>query len=180
MTFGSKSMGERSARVSGVGACRSTGGADRSIGSGPVRCSRGTGLAARSAIGPLVSMGGCGSKAGGISPDAARGAELANSLGGTDRVAVVAFTARLWLRQDFTTDRETLRATIRHILRGSEDQRSGSPGEPSLATALLEGDRRRATSIEKALLAIGKALDPVPGHPATPRLGTGHLEADVS
>jgi VWFA-related protein len=77
-----------------------------------------------------------------------------------DRVAVLLFDSRLWLVQDFTSDREALAAAVESVLgRGSHP---GDGLEPSLGTGLSNGGKD-ATGIEKALLAIATALRPIRG-----------------
>jgi VWFA-related protein len=94
--------------------------------------------------------------------------EFIETLKPEDKVAVMSFGSRLWLRQDFTNDPAKLRAAILSTLVPKNDE---SGGRPSLAAAAREGEN--ATSIEKAFLAIGKALRPIPGSKAILFFGWG-------
>lgn len=77
-----------------------------------------------------------------------------------DRVAVLLFDSRLWLVQDFTSDRDALAAAVESVL--ARRTRPGDGLEPSLADGLVDGGKN-ATGIEKALLAIASALKPIRG-----------------
>jgi len=83
-----------------------------------------------------------------------------------DQVAVLAMGARLWLRLDFTADRKAIRKAIGDATRDEDIVRVDNPQEHSMAARLAPEDEERATSIEKALLAVGKALKPLPGSKA--------------
>jgi VWFA-related protein len=77
-----------------------------------------------------------------------------------DRAAVLLFDSRLWLVQDFTSDRSALTTAVESVL--ARKSHPGEGFEPSLAAGLAEGGKE-ATGIEKALLAIATALKPIPG-----------------
>ncbi|HEY1435823.1 MAG TPA: VWA domain-containing protein [Thermoanaerobaculia bacterium] len=94
--------------------------------------------------------------------------EFIDTLKPDDQVAVMGFSSRLWLRQDFTSDRAKMRAAILGVLVPKNDE---SGGRPTLAAAARDGEN--ATSIEKAFLAIGKALRPIPGSKAIVFFGWG-------
>lgn len=79
-----------------------------------------------------------------------------------DRVAILLFSSRLFLRQDFTSDPKTLENSLRNILR-SGDPRTNADSGPSLASTLSNESALGAVTIEKALLAAGQALALVPG-----------------
>jgi len=95
--------------------------------------------------------------------------EFLDTLRPEDRVAVVTFGSRLWLRQDFTTDR----ALVRKAVRGALDPSTGpvAPARPSLSAIARDGER--ATSIEKAFIELGDALRPIPGSKAILFFGWG-------
>jgi len=89
--------------------------------------------------------------------------ELIDTLKPDDQVAILAMGARLWLRLDFTSDRKAIRKAIGDATHAEDIVRVSNPPEPSIAARLASEDEERATSIEKAFLAIGRALKPLPG-----------------
>ena len=89
--------------------------------------------------------------------------DFVDTLKSDDQVAILAMGARLWLRLDFTSDRKAIRKAIGDATRAEDIVRVSDPPEPSIAARLASEDEERATSIEKAFLAIGKALKPLPG-----------------
>jgi VWFA-related protein len=86
-----------------------------------------------------------------------------DTLGPDDQVALLVFGSRLWLSQDFTADRAVLKKAIHAAPRKEETERPESPGAISIAAHLSHEDERLATSMEKGLTAIGRALRPLPG-----------------
>lgn len=95
--------------------------------------------------------------------------EFVETLEPDDRVAVLAFGSRLWLRQDFTSDHALLRSAILNAL--VVKNAAPNAGPPTLAAAAAAGEG--ATSIDKALLAVGHALRPLPGAKAILFFGWG-------
>jgi len=89
-----------------------------------------------------------------------------DTLGPDDQVALLVFGSRLWLSQDFTSDRAVLRKAIHAAPRKEEIERAESPGAISIGANLSHEEERQATSMEKGLTAIGRALRPVPGSKA--------------
>ena len=89
-----------------------------------------------------------------------------DTLGPADEVALLVFGSRLWLSQDFTADRAVIRKAIQSAPRKEETPRPASPAEPSIGAYLSHEDERAATSMEKGLAAIGRALRPLPGSKA--------------
>jgi VWFA-related protein len=80
-----------------------------------------------------------------------------------DRVAVLVFDSHLRLHVDFTADRAELRRAITgSVLLRWPDPPTAGP-EPSLAAHLDPDEASRAASPEEALLALGRALQPIPG-----------------
>lgn len=79
-----------------------------------------------------------------------------------DRVAILLFDSRLWLRQDFTEDKALLAEDLEHVLAHDED-RSPRGRVSDLARQLSLDDARGATSPEKALEILGRALASTPG-----------------
>ena len=95
--------------------------------------------------------------------------EFVDTLEPDDRVAVMTFGSRLWLRQDFTSDHGLLRSAILNAL-SAKDAPTNAAG-PTLAAAAAAGES--ATSIDKAFLALGRALRPLPGAKAILFFGWG-------
>jgi VWFA-related protein len=86
-----------------------------------------------------------------------------DTLGPSDEVALLVFGSRLWLSQDFTSDRAVLRKAIHAAPRKEETVRAANPEGVSIGAYLSHEDERAATSMEKGLAAIGRALRPLPG-----------------
>ena len=80
-----------------------------------------------------------------------------------DRVAILTYDSRLRLHLDFTADQAAVRRTIDEsvLLRWPAPPEPGPP--PSLAAHLGREEARDAASPEAALLALGRALGPIPG-----------------
>ncbi len=96
------------------------------------------------------------------------------TLGPDDHVAVVSFDSHLKIWADFTNDR----AEVRRILeRGLLLERPRAIGEGtgriSLTRELSQAEGRRAYPMEKALLLIGEALEPLPGTKSIVLFGHG-------
>jgi VWFA-related protein len=93
--------------------------------------------------------------------------EFADTLSGNDRAAVLLAGSRLWLTQDFTADRKAIRAAISRVPEKKDVTTStAAAGEPSLVPSLPLETVQAATSPEKALAALGRALRPLPGSKA--------------
>jgi VWFA-related protein len=95
--------------------------------------------------------------------------EFLDTLRPEDRVAVATFGSRLWLRQDFTNDHKLLRSAVENAL--ALENGPSAPEPPSLSTIAARG--ADATSIEKAFIALGEALKPLPGAKAVVFFGWG-------
>jgi VWFA-related protein len=95
--------------------------------------------------------------------------EFLDTLKPEDRAAVATFGSRLWLRQDFTNDRALLRTAVKNALALENAPASADP--PSLSAIVRDG--ASATSIEKAFIALGDALRPIPGSKAIVFFGWG-------
>jgi VWFA-related protein len=89
--------------------------------------------------------------------------ELVAPFSPRDRVAVLTFDSHLRLHLDFTADFDAVRRVLDEsvLLRWPGPLAPGDP--PSLATHLDREEARRAGSPEQALLALGRALGPIPG-----------------
>jgi VWFA-related protein len=95
--------------------------------------------------------------------------EFIDTLRPEDRVAVVTFGSRVWLRQDFTSDRALLRRAVRNSLALETGPLAAGP--PSLSAVARDG--ASATSIEKTFLSIADALRPLTGSKAIVFFGWG-------
>ena len=95
--------------------------------------------------------------------------EFLDTLRPDDRVAVATFGSRLWLRQDFTNDHKLLRSAVENAL--ALENGPSAPEPPSLSAIAARG--ADATSIEKAFIALGEALKPLPGAKAVVFFGWG-------
>lgn len=88
---------------------------------------------------------------------------LLDRLAPEDRVAIFSFDSHLKLWTDFSADR----GRARHVLERSilfEDPEPVEAGpSPSLAARFDPEEGRRAATIERALLLVGRALEPLPG-----------------
>lgn len=89
-----------------------------------------------------------------------------DTLGPSDEVALLVFGSRLWLSQDFTSDKAVLRKAIHSAPRKEETARAANPEGVSIGAYLSHEDERAATSMEKGLAAIGRALRPLLGSKA--------------
>jgi VWFA-related protein len=89
--------------------------------------------------------------------------ELLSPLTPRDRVAVLTFDSHLRLHLDFTSDLAAVRRTLNEsvLLRWPGPMEAGEP--PSLAAHLDPMEAREAASPEQALLALGRALEAIPG-----------------
>lgn len=93
--------------------------------------------------------------------------DFADTLTPNDRAAVLLAGSRLWLTQDFTSDKKAIRAAISRVPKKEDVTASSAPpGEPSLVPNLPLETVQSATSPEKALGALGRALRPLPGSKA--------------
>lgn len=100
-------------------------------------------------------------------------AVLVDTLGPRDHGAVLVFDSRLRLHADFTSDRRALRQAIVHSVL-HEWPRPLDPGPPPSLAALLDAeDAKDAATPEAALLALGRALRPLPGAKAVLLFGWG-------
>jgi VWFA-related protein len=86
-----------------------------------------------------------------------------DQLGPDDQAALLIFGSRLWLSQDFTSDKAVLRKAINAAPRKEEIGREENPPAVSIGAHLSHEEERMATSMEKGLATIGRALRPVPG-----------------
>ncbi len=100
-------------------------------------------------------------------------ADLVDTLGPRDHAAVLVFDSRLRLHADFTSDRRALRQALVHSVL-QEWPRPLDPGHPPSLAALLDAEAAKdAATPEAALLALGRALRPLPGAKAVLLFGWG-------
>jgi VWFA-related protein len=88
---------------------------------------------------------------------------LVDTLVPTDRVAVLSFDSHLKLRQDFTSDRERLRAAIDASIRTGPAPAVDAGPAPSLARHFDFRSAKRAITPERALELISRAAEPIAG-----------------
>jgi VWFA-related protein len=100
-------------------------------------------------------------------------AGLVDDLGPDDYAAVLSFDSRLRPHMDFTSDRARLRyVLLNKVLREWPDPLEPGP-PPSLLARLSPGEAAAAATPEKALLLIGRALEPLPGAKSIVWVGWG-------
>jgi VWFA-related protein len=80
-----------------------------------------------------------------------------------DRVAVLSFDSRLRIWSDFTNDLERVRALLQHDILMSEPAALVQSDAPSLVASLGTRQAHDASTMEKALALVGRALEPLPG-----------------
>jgi len=103
-----------------------------------------------------------------------RAEALLDSLEPDDRVAVASFHFHLELWSDFTRDRDAVRAILKRSILFAGRPPEGTPADwPALMRAFDRAEGRRAASMEQALVALGKALDGMPGSKAMVVFGHG-------
>jgi VWFA-related protein len=81
----------------------------------------------------------------------------------TDRVAVVSYDSHLKLRQDFTIDRGKIEAALDASIRSSEPPLPEDPSSPSLARSFDFAAAKKASTIERGLYLVARALRAIPG-----------------
>jgi VWFA-related protein len=97
-----------------------------------------------------------------------------DTLGPDDRIAVVSFDSHLKIWTDFTNDRDGVRRIFDRGLLLERPKPIGEPESPlSLTRELTQAEGRRAYPIEKALLLLGQALEPLPGTKSIVLFGHG-------
>ena len=108
-----------------------------------------------------------------------RAEDLLDSLAPEDRAAVASFDYHLELWTDFTADQALLRPILdRSIFFAGRPDGTAAPspaaaGTPSLLPAIDLEAGRRASTMEQALVVLGRALDSVPGSKALVIFGHG-------
>jgi VWFA-related protein len=90
-----------------------------------------------------------------------------------DRVAVLSFDSHLRTWLDFTRDIDRVRAVMAREVIFREPGRVEPGPEPSLLARLSQDRARKMYTIEEALLALGHALEPLPGSKSIVLVGYG-------
>ncbi len=96
-----------------------------------------------------------------------------DTLGLEDRVAVVSFDSHLKLRQDFTLERERVRAAFDQAMLVGPEPWIRPGREPSLARHLDFAAARDAAVPESGLAVTARALEPLPGEKVVVFVGWG-------
>jgi VWFA-related protein len=86
-----------------------------------------------------------------------------DSLLPTDRIAVVSYDSHLKLRQDFTSDRRKLDDALFASIRTAEPLRDDNATAPSLARNFDFAAAKQASTPERGLFLVARALAPIPG-----------------
>ena len=81
----------------------------------------------------------------------------------TDRVAVVSYDSHLKLRQDFTSDHERIRDALFDSVRTGEPAMIRTAYFPSIAEHFDYGAAKDASTPERGLFVLARALAPIPG-----------------
>jgi VWFA-related protein len=80
-----------------------------------------------------------------------------------DRVAVLSFDSRLRIWSDFTNDLERVRGVLEHDILSSEPAALVESAGPSLVASLGAREAQAASTMEEALVLVGRALERLPG-----------------
>ena len=99
--------------------------------------------------------------------------DLLGTLHRGDRVAVVSFDSHLKLWQDFTEDRAATHAAIARAMLYSPEEEVTPAAPLSLAAHFDFAAARKASSPERALELMARALEPLPGEKTVIFLGWG-------
>lgn len=114
------------------------------------------------------------SRIGGLIKMQRRAAQLLDTLGEEDRVAVVSFDSHLKLWVDFTNQRPRVRQIIEHsVLHQDRPQPIRAFYFPSLAEHFDAAAAKQAATPERGLEVLARALKPLPGPKALVFLGWG-------
>ena len=81
----------------------------------------------------------------------------------TDRVAVVSYDSHLKLRQDFTNDHERIRDALFDAIRTGEPATISTAYFPSIAEHFDYAAAKDASTPERGLFVLARALAPIPG-----------------
>jgi VWFA-related protein len=99
--------------------------------------------------------------------------KFVDGFGSADRVAVVSFDYHLKVWVDFTNDFDEVRRILERGILFRNPGAAEPAGVPSLVERLSQAKGRKTYSMEKALLAIADALEPLPGAKSLVLVGHG-------
>src|SRR5262245_46167461 len=102
-----------------------------------------------------------------------RSRDFLGTLSPNDRVAILSFDSHLKVWSDFTNDRELLDRLLQHGVLLERPPLVSARGEPSLVERLEPAQADHAYGMERALLLIGRALEPLPGSKSIVLIGHG-------
>jgi VWFA-related protein len=91
----------------------------------------------------------------------------------SDRVAVLSYDSHLKLRQDFTIDRRKIEDALSASIRTGEPRNPEGVSGPSLARHFDFAAAKSASTIERGLFLVARALRPIPGGKALLFFGYG-------
>jgi VWFA-related protein len=102
-----------------------------------------------------------------------RSRDFLGTLAPADRVAILSFDSHLKVWSDFTNDRGSLDRLLQHGVLLDRPLLVPPQGEPSLVERLGPQQADHAYGMERALLLIGLALEPLPGSKSIVLIGHG-------
>jgi len=102
-----------------------------------------------------------------------RSRDFLGTLAPADRVAILSFDSHLKIWSDFTNDRESLDRLLQHGVLLDRPPLVPRQNDPSLVERLDPGQANHAYGMERALLLIGRALEPLPGSKSVVLVGHG-------
>ncbi len=102
-----------------------------------------------------------------------RSRDFLGTLTPADRVAVLSFDSHLKVWTDFTNDREELTRILQHGVLLERPPLAPRRSEPSILDRLSPDEANHAYGMERALLLIGRALEPLPGSKSVVLVGHG-------
>jgi VWFA-related protein len=102
-----------------------------------------------------------------------RSRDFLGTLAPADRVAILSFDSHLKIWSDFTNDRESLDRLLQHGVLLDRPPLVPRQNDPSLVERLDPRQANHAYGMERALLLIGRALEPLPGSKSVVLVGHG-------
>jgi VWFA-related protein len=102
-----------------------------------------------------------------------RSRDFLGTLTPADRIAVLSFDSHLEVWTDFTNDRDALTRILQHGVLLDRPPVAPRRNEPSILDRLDPEQASHAYGMERALLLIGRALEPLPGAKSVVLVGHG-------
>jgi VWFA-related protein len=102
-----------------------------------------------------------------------RSRDFLGTLTPDDRIAILSFDSNVKIWSDFTNDRALLDRILQHGVLLERPPALRQNKDPSLVEHLDPGEAHHAYGIERALLLIGQALEPLPGSKSVVLVGHG-------